>query len=398
MDRAAPVASAAVPVDQVVPVPVEARAQAEAVLRAPAVLAVLVGELPAAPAAAPAAQAVPATTAPALAVTTAQALLVRNALDLAVTTVPAPSVTTAQGPAVTIDRVLRATTARVRVGTIVRARAGKTGRTRGVMIAPRLVVMTGLGRVRTIGQVPVGTTGRALGGMTSRRRGGTRGGMTRVRPVVSVIRSVVSTPAVVTVARVETTGPQVDVMSAVVRGATSVRRSAPTTGPLRGVTIGLGLGVTTGRPPDAMSVRRVGVMTGLLRDAMSGRRLGGTSGLRQGEMTGRRRGGMIVVDTRVVPGVKGLPDSGAASVLGRVGTTGSASGRPPSGTTAPGTRVPSVDLAGTSEADRGAMSVVGDATSAVRVGAAGRTRRRSVRARMTRSFRLGSPVPSSTAR
>jgi hypothetical protein len=126
-----------------------------------------------------------------------------------------------------------------------------------------------------------------------------------------------------------------------------------------------------------------------------------------------RRVVMTVVVTRVASGLgrggKGLLDTGVVSGPGRAGMTAWVSVRGRVGTTGPVIRAESVlgragmtgvARGGMTVADRVGTSVVGGVTSvaAVAVVRAGTTRRRSVRARTTRSFRPGSPVPSSIGR
>jgi hypothetical protein len=141
------------------------------------------------------------------------------------------------------------------------------------------------------------------------------------------------------------------------------------------------------------------------------RRVVTTGALRLGVMTvGLRLGGMIVgllgLGIRVGLGLGrlgtvGLPGSRVASGLGRAVMTGPVLRR--GGTIGPGTRVrllevTTVDRVAMTGPGPGARSAAAGGTiaSAVVVGPGVRTRRGSVRARTTQSFRPASPVRSST--
>ena len=162
-------------------------------------------------------------------------------------------------------------------------------------------------------------------------------------------------------------------------------------------------------------------MSAVRRGGMIGLLLGGMSGVRRVAMTvvGLRLGGMSGLGIRVgsglgLLGMRGRPGSGVASGLGRGVMTGL--GLCLGGMSGPGTRGllragmsglgirglllgrTTVGRVGMIGLGRGVKSVAagGTSASAVGVGPGGRTRRGLVRARTTRSFRLGSPVRNST--
>jgi hypothetical protein len=152
--------------------------------------------------------------------------------------------------------------------------------------------------------------------------------------------------------------------------------------------------VTTAVRRGATIVVVTAVTSAVLRVGMTVGRLGGMIGVRRGLGIRVGRGlGLL--------GMAGLPGSRVASGLDREVTTAPVLCR--AGTTGPDTRVrlrveTTVGRVGTTGPDLVAKSAVdgGTSVSAVAVGPGGRTRRGSVRARTTRSFRLGSPVLSST--
>jgi hypothetical protein len=137
-----------------------------------------------------------------------------------------------------------------------------------------------------------------------------------------------------------------------------------------------------------MSAVLLGGMTVGLLSGMSGRRLGVRSGL------GIRVGlglGLLGMGDLLGSRVARVPGRGVMTGLGpcRVGTTGPGTRRRRLGAT--------VGRAGTTGQGLGVKSVVAvDGTSVTAAGSGVRTRRRSVRARTTRSSRPGSPVRSST--
>jgi hypothetical protein len=154
----------------------------------------------------------------------------------------------------------------------------------------------------------------------------------------------------------------------------------------------------------AMSVILRRVMTGVDTAVTSAVLLGGmTVGLLSG-MSGRRLGVKSGLGIRVglglgLLGMGGLLGSRVARVPGRGAMTGLGPCRV--ATTGPGTKSrrlgTTVDRVGTTGPGLGVKSVAAAGGTSVTTADSGvRTRRRSVRARTTRSFRPGSPVRSST--